>query len=142
VTRRDQTANGWRLDGAANEIKIRKKGSDQYTVTQTYPDLDTRDESKELSFHYTAGGVPWTVRFGYTVAFDFFSTIAKRQGPKTYAFTVNSSETLTVDENGNLAGNSHVNLTRAVMSFTCDDSVFKDYQLPYKIDPSSHSISD
>jgi hypothetical protein len=69
-----QTANGWRLDGAANEIKIRKKGSDQHTVTQTYPDLDTRHESvlsltlpalaydKDLSFHYTTGGVPWTVR--------------------------------------------------------------------------------
>jgi len=168
-----QTPNGWRLDGTPNEIKIRKKGSDQHTINQTFPDLDTKHESvlsidfpalvydKDLVFHYTSGGIPWTLRFDQTGAFDFFSVVSKRQGPKTYTLGVSSSEPLTVGPKGNLIGDSHVNLSRAVMiprfgksvpcsawayardggaSFTCDDSVLKDNQLPYKIDPSTHDI--
>uniref|UniRef100_Q01T07 Bacterial repeat domain-containing protein n=1 Tax=Solibacter usitatus (strain Ellin6076) TaxID=234267 RepID=Q01T07_SOLUE len=169
-----QTPNGWRLDGVANEIKIRKSGQN-HTITQTFPDLDTKHEStlsisfpslvydKDLSFHYTDSGVPWTVRFDQTGAFDFFSTIAKRQGRKTYTHNVSSSEALSVDAKGNLAGGSHVDLTRAVMipkfgkavpctawtyakngdaSFTCDDSALKDNQFPYQIDPSTHTMTD
>jgi len=76
---------------------------------------------------------------------------------------VSSSETLSVDAAGNLVGDGHVILTRAVMipkvgkrvqcsawsyskkdgaSFTCDDSGFKDNQYPYKIDPQTQTFTD
>jgi len=116
-----------------------------------------------MNFQFNQDGLPWNVRFDQTGAFDLVSTVAAKRGPTSYTFDVYSSEALTVNAAGHLVGDSHVNLTRAVIvprtgarilcspwtysaqkgaSFTCDDSSLSSSQLPYRIDPSSHSLTD
>jgi hypothetical protein len=58
------TNNGWRLDGSANSLVVRKNGQN-HIITQTFTDFDTKHDSvlaltvpvltydKNLSFHFT-----------------------------------------------------------------------------------------
>jgi hypothetical protein len=102
-------------------------------------------------------GLPWNLIFDSQGFFQIESTVSKRIGKATHSFPVASSESLTVNPLGQLVGDAHVGLTRAVMiprygspilcsawdysngvaSFTCDDTALKDNQLPYRIDPQT-----
>src|SRR5271157_1990800 len=124
-------------------------------LSLTMPTL-TYDQA--FGYHFTMGGLTWNLAFSASGTYDFSTIVAKRQGPKTYTLPVSSTEPLSVNASGQLVGDSHVGLTQAVMipkngkrmacsawtysssgaaSFACDDSVFTDKQLPYKIDPST-----
>jgi hypothetical protein len=168
------TNNGWRIDGTANQILIDKSGTSLHIVTQTYTDYATKHNSvlgvtfptltydSGFLFHFTQNGLTWDLRFRQAGFFEFEATVATKVGAATYSFPVTSSETLTVNAAGQLAGNNYVALNRAVMlprfgkaapcsvwsyskagiaSFTCDDSVFTAKQLPYRIDPASNTVT-
>ena len=129
-------------------------------LTLTVPSLVY---DKNLTFHFVQDGLTWNLAADDGAAFDLSASAAKRTGPKKYTFAVSSSEPLSVNQNGNLVGDGNVILSRAVMipksgkrvqcsawaysskdgaSFVCDDTGFKDNQLPYRIDPSSQSLTD
>jgi hypothetical protein len=189
VTHRDQTSgawvpnapalsatnNGWRVDGTQNALLIKKQGNSQHSVTQTYTDYTTKHDSTltvtvpslvydgKTDFHYVQDGLTWKLGVQQTGAMNLITNVAAKRGPKTYPFDVSSSETLSVDAAGNLVGDGHVIITRAVMiprvgklvqcsawtytkkdgaGFSCDDSGFKDNQYPYKIDPQTQTFTD
>ncbi len=170
-----EARNGWRMDGTNNDLIIRKQGLDKHVIAQTYTDFSSKHPSvltltvpslvydKDLTFHFAKDGLTWDVALDHGAAFDLAANVVKRAGTKKYTFDVSSSEPLSVDRNGFLAGDDNVILTRAVMipqlgqrvlcsawtysskdgaSFVCDDSGFKDEQLPYRIDPSSQTLTD
>ena len=169
------TSNGWRLDGGAYSVLVRQGGTTavgaatQHVVTQTYTDYATKHGStlnftvpkltysKGLTFGFSQDGLAWDMIFSSAGFFQIRSVVSQRIGKATHSFGVTSSEALTVNPPGDLVGDTHVGLTRAVMiprfgkpipcsawsytkgvaSFTCDDTVLKDNQLPYRIDPQS-----
>ena len=138
-------------------------------VTQTYTDYSTKHAStlnftvptltysKGFTFGFTQDGLSWSLIFDSQGVFQIESTVLKRIGKATHSFPVTSSENLTVNPPGQLVGDTHVGLTRAVIiprygspipcsawdysngtaSFTCDDTSLKDNQLPYRIDPQT-----
>ncbi len=165
-----QTANGWRLDGTAYTLFIRSASVSSHTLTQSFTDYGSRHVSvlsitfpalaysTGMRYTFNMAGLPWSLSVKLTGAVSFSASVAKRQGPKTYSFPVSSSETLAVDANGNLVGDSRTALTRAMMvpktgkpvpctawtystgagaAFTCDDSSFTSSQFPYTIDPTT-----
>ena len=163
------TSNGWRLDGAAYALFVRQSGATQHLITQTYTDYGTKHAStlnfttptltysKGFTFGFNQDGLVWNLIFSSQGFFQIRSVVSKRIGKATHSFPVTSSEDLAVDSLGELVGDAHVGLTRAIMiprygkpipcsawsysnglaSFNCDDSVLKDNQLPYRIDPQS-----
>jgi RHS repeat-associated protein len=169
------TNNGWRVDGSLNSLLIKKQGTNQHSVTQTYSDFTTKHDSTltvtlpslvydgKTDFHYVQDGLTWKLGVQQTGAMNLVASVAAKRGPKTYSFDVSSSETLSVDAEGNLIGDGHIVLTRAVMipksgkrvfcsawtyskkdgaSFTCDDSNFQGAHFPYLIDPQSQTWTD
>jgi len=167
------TNNGWRLDGTDNALIIRKSGQN-HTITQTYTDYATKHDStlsitvpsltydKSLGFHFPQSGLTWTLLIDPAGTLSFETTVEARRGAAAYSFPVSSSESLSVSASGDLAGDAHVNLSRAVMiprhgkavpcspwsiskqgiaTFTCDDSALKDSQLPYRIDPLTQTLT-
>jgi RHS repeat-associated protein len=170
-----QTNNGWRVDGTEYALLIKKQGNSQHTVTQTYTDFISKHDSvltltvpslvwdTKSAFHFAQNGLTWKFFALETGTLAMTASVAARRGPTAYTFDVSSSEALTVDGKGNLVGDAHVSLSRAIMypkvgkavactawtysakteaAFICDDSVFQENQLPYKIDPSSQTFTD
>ena len=130
------------------------------TLTLTVPSLVY---DKKQVFHFAQDGLTWDLTVDGTGAFNLAAKVAAKQGRKAYTFGVESSEALAVDGKGNLIGDGNVKLSRAMMypksgqavacaawtysaktgaGFTCDDSAFTAAQLPYVIDPSSHTYTD
>jgi hypothetical protein len=170
-----ETNNGWRLDGTQNALLIKKHGVTEHTITQTYTDYTTRHDSTltltvpslvydtKSAFHYVQDGLTWKMVAQPTGSLNLSATVAARRGAASYNFNLSSSETLSVDANGNLVGDAHVVLTRAIMipkvgarvmcsawtysrsggaTFTCDDSALKANQFPYTIDPQTQTFTD
>ena len=129
------------------------------TLTLTVPSLLY---DKKQAFHFAQEGVTWDMTVDLTGAFNLAAQVAAKQGKKAFTFDVKSSEGLAVDPKGNLIGDGNVKLSRAIMypkygkavactawtysakdgaTFTCDDSGFTAEQLPYLIDPSSHTYT-
>jgi hypothetical protein len=130
------------------------------TLVLTVPSLVY---DKKQIFHFPQDGLTWDLTTDLMGAFNLAAKVAAKRGKATYTFDVSSSEALAVDAKGNLIGDPNVKLSRAMMypkygkavacsawaytkkdgaSFTCDDSGFKAEQLPYRIDPSSHTYTD
>ena len=126
--------------------------------------LPALSHEKEFTFSFTKDGLPWKLHVTRSGAFGLIGQADKKRGAFTYAFGLESSEPLTVNGNGDLVGDARVNLTRAVMisnksgkriscspwryskkdgaAFLCDDSDFRDEELPYTIDPTTQSLTD
>jgi hypothetical protein len=130
------------------------------TLTLTVPSLVY---DKKQIFYFSQDGLTWDLTVDLTGAFNLAAKVPAKQGSKTYIFDVKSSEAIAVDIKGNLTGDGNVKLSRAMMypksgqpvacspwtystrdgaTFTCDDSAFTAAQLPYVIDPSSHTYTD
>jgi hypothetical protein len=119
-------------------------------------------EKKQI-FHFAQDGLTWDFTTDISGAFNLAAKVAAKRGKQTYTFDIASTEGLAVDAKGNLVGDKNVKMSRAMMypktgnavacsawtyskqngsSFVCDDSGFTAKQLPYQIDPSTHTYTD
>src|SRR5271157_802381 len=113
------TNNGWRLDGTANALFIRKAGPN-HVITQTFTDTAARHDSvltltvpaltydKNLRFHFVQDGLTWNLLVDPAGTFTFQADVSKRRAAATYTFPVTSSENLAANAAGNLGGDPHV----------------------------------
>jgi hypothetical protein len=97
-----ETKNGWRIDGAAHSLLIRKQGDNQHSVTQAYvaslPNssltltLPALTYDKGLNFRLSKDGLDWNLTFDQTGAFDLTTIVAAKRGAAVYTLDVSSSE--------------------------------------------------
>jgi hypothetical protein len=161
--RLDNTAIGIIVKKAGQNHVISQTYSDPASkrdsvLSLTVPSL-TYD--RDFSFHFSQDSLIWNLAFDSVGGFTFSSTVSKKRGPRQYTFPLDSSESLAPNAAGNLAGDGHALLSRPLMipktgkaipcsawswsnkdgaSFTCDDSAFKNAQLPYTIDPTVYMM--
>jgi YD repeat-containing protein len=122
-----ETNNGWRVDGASSALLIKKVGTSQHTILQTFTEYTTGHNSllvlnvpslvhdAKSTFHFLKDGLTWKMAIDGTGAFNVAASVPVKTGKKTYTFDLISSEALTIDAKGNLIGDANVKLSRAMM---------------------------
>ena len=156
---------GWLQTGAPVRVEITRPDATSHlkvTGPASVLDLDVTGVSYSANneFVFPNGGQTWTVQF-LPVGAEIETTVAKRQGAKTYSFTASPSTTAQIDKKGNVTVGTDLILTHATMrgadhrvypcgawaasgktiSFTCDDTQMPDAALPYVIDPVTSYFS-